>query len=264
MIQSDVQQAATIWGIKHSKKGSMSLTSLTLDDGLNCAFRFCRTMKRYEEEFRGVRVFARAHTHTYTPVLVLWSIMGPWFIYIYILFIRVSYSFKICSSCRFRRSCFFFFYVFATIHFWFFFGVPKFQHHVHMCVRFRIVHYHTGFICNILEAIMILSLWFQVLSQTSSDTYQDHIIKYIGSHNIGCILVAYQVHVYQSHPTMVPSWQRFDKSQSPSDGRWDGQQIVVPRCFAAVHCIMFIYMLYDLYEMCIYIYMIWFIINMII
>ena len=158
---------------------------------------------------------ARAHTRTHLHIGTGIMIYHGSLIYIYI-YIRVSYSFKICSSCRFRRSCFF--KCICHHPFLEFFGGSQISVPC-MCVRFRIVHYHTGFICNILEATMILSLWFQVLSQTSSDTYQDHIIKYIGSHNIGCILVAYQVHVYQSHPTMVPSWQRFDKSQSPSDGR---------------------------------------------
>ena len=108
----------------------MSLTSLTLDDGLNCAFRFCRTMKRYEEEFRGVRVFARARTHTHTLTHRYWYYDLSWvpdiYIYIYIYAcLTVSKSVPVAGS-----EDLVFLNVFATIHFWIFLGVPKFQYHV--------------------------------------------------------------------------------------------------------------------------------------
>ena len=80
----------------------MSLTSLTLDDGLNCAFRFCRTMKRYEEEFRGgPSVCARARTHTHTLTHRYWYYDLSWvpdiYIYIYAC-LTVSKSVPVAGS----------------------------------------------------------------------------------------------------------------------------------------------------------------------
>lgn len=97
----------------------------------------------------GVRVFARAHTHTYTRVLVLWSITGPWFIYIYI-YTRVL-QFQNLFQLQVQKILFFLMYLPPSI-FGIFWGFPNFS---------------TMYVCSVQNCT--LPYWFY--------------LQHIGSHN---------------------------------------------------------------------------------